>query len=234
MMAAEISRDPGRTLAAACENAGFDLTASFSVAGWNARAIAPERLPLFGDDCLGLVVGNTRRFWGALQAAYAADTALQASPHPLDAYAMAAISTAAERTGARTHCLWAHTTEPTPIPIQRIAQAAGLAWLSPSHLSVHPTHGPWISLRAVVVVDAPPPPGDAAAPPDPCTTCAQPCVAALRAVVGEAIRPEGLRVGADWRGWLAVRDSCPVGRAHRFSDAQIEYHYVKTRPLLRG
>lgn len=37
----------------------------------------------------------------------------------------------------------------------------------------------------------------------------------------------------DWRRWLAVRDACPVGRAHRYSDAQIAYHYTKDRGVLR-
>ena len=31
---------------------------------------------------------------------------------------------------------------------------AGLAHTSPSYLSIHPEHGPWIGLRAVIVLDA--------------------------------------------------------------------------------
>ncbi len=37
--------------------------------------------------------------------------------------------------------------------MQRLAHASGLARLSPSHLSVHGTDGPWIALRAAVVID---------------------------------------------------------------------------------
>jgi methylmalonic aciduria homocystinuria type C protein len=38
---------------------------------------------------------------------------------------------------------------------------------------------------------------------------------------------------AGWRAWLAVRESCPVGREYRYCDAQIEYHYTKDRAILR-
>ena len=34
------------------------------------------------------------------------------------------------------------------------------------------------------------------------------------------------------RLWLAVRDVCPLGTAHRYSPAQISYHYDKDRGQL--
>jgi methylmalonic aciduria homocystinuria type C protein len=33
-----------------------------------------------------------------------------------------------------------------------------------------------------------------------------------------------------WRLWLAVRDACPVGREHRYSDEQIRFHYAGEIP----
>lgn len=42
------------------------------------------------------------------------------------------------------------------LSFQRLAHESGLAFLNPAcHLCVHPVYGPWISLRAVVVLDAP-------------------------------------------------------------------------------
>jgi methylmalonic aciduria homocystinuria type C protein len=35
-----------------------------------------------------------------------------------------------------------------------------------------------------------------------------------------------------WPLWLAVRDACPIGRAHRYDDAQIRYHYARDRSAL--
>jgi len=41
-------------------------------------------------------------------------------------------------------------------------------------------------------------------------------------------------VGNDSRAapWSAVRDRCPVGRAYRYSDEQIAYHYTKDPQFL--
>jgi hypothetical protein len=35
-----------------------------------------------------------------------------------------------------------------------------------------------------------------------------------------------------WHAWLAVRDACPVGRAHRYDDDQLRYHYAGERDAL--
>ena len=72
-------------------------------------------------------------------------------------------------------------------------------------------YGPWFALRAAIVMPGEPPPP---APP----------VHALhlrRAVSRRA----GDCASTDWRSWVAVRDACPVGRDHRYSDDQIEFHY---------
>ena len=103
------------------------------------------------------------------------------------------------------------------IPLQQLAVATGFGALAPSHLVIHPVLGPWFALRAVVLLDAEPPP---AAPPiaKPCT-CSDTCPAALATALA-ARGPES------WRAWLAVRDACSL-RAARYSDEQIRYHYLK-------
>ena len=32
------------------------------------------------------------------------------------------------------------------------------------------------------------------------------------------------------RAWIAVRDACPMGREHRYSEAQLAFHYRGMRP----
>jgi methylmalonic aciduria homocystinuria type C protein len=39
-------------------------------------------------------------------------------------------------------------------------------------------------------------------------------------------------IGDTWPLWLAVRDACPVGRAHRYCEDQIRYHYAGDRTAL--
>jgi methylmalonic aciduria homocystinuria type C protein len=202
-------------LAARCAQAGFDLLAPFDVAAFNAVAGPQERLPDHGrGHALAVVIGNGRALWPIFR------SAADGPPDPLDRYTVRTLTAAAEATGLPFVALWAHTMRPRPIPIQRVAQAAGLAGLSPSHLSIHPRLGPWLALRAVMVFDAPPPPPPPALSP-PCAGCAQPCMPALAAALAEP---------ADWRRWLAVRDACPVGREHRYGSEQIHYHYTKRWP----
>jgi methylmalonic aciduria homocystinuria type C protein len=108
--------------------------------------------------------------------------------------------------------------------------------LAPSHLSVHPTFGPWIALRAVAIVAVEGPPGPPPAPLNPCVDCERHCMAAYRravAVAGEAAASHAA-VSDYWTEWLAVRDACPTGRSHRYGDAQVRYHYTKDRTVLRA
>jgi methylmalonic aciduria homocystinuria type C protein len=113
------------------------------------------------------------------------------------------------------------------VAIQRLAHVAGLAWLSPSHLCVHPDFGPWIALRAAIVLDLAAP--TRPVPLDPPCDCASACLPLLDAALaaGEAT---SAGVVEHWHRWVAMRDACPVGRAHRYSDEQIAYHYAGERP----
>jgi methylmalonic aciduria homocystinuria type C protein len=40
------------------------------------------------------------------------------------------------------------------------------------------------------------------------------------------------QIASEWSNWVAVRDACPVGRAERYDDAQVRYHYTKDRRIL--
>jgi methylmalonic aciduria homocystinuria type C protein len=204
---------------------GFDLAQSFAVC-WYNDAVAPEqRLPDFGRArALGVLIGNSRALWLPFLAAWRADTALRAASDPLDRYTETRLSPPVERLGVRAAVRWAH--EPPPrIVMQRLAHLSGLAPLAPMGLNIHPVYGPWIALRAVIVLDAEGPPGGPPAVALPCDACAQACAPAFARA--RAAPPD------DWRAWLAARDACPLGRAHRYDDAQIAYHYTKDRGRIR-
>ena len=218
----------------ACARRGLDLARPLRV-GWYNQLVAPaHRLPDFGrPSSLAVIVGNTRALWPHLAAALRADPGLAAQADPVDRHCEAALGAAVADLPAPWILRFAH--EPPPrLAIQRIAHVAGLAYLAPSHLSVHPIHGPWIALRAVVVVDVegPAEPTPLAAPCD-CAGHCLPHLAAALARAGTDI-PGRPQVQSDWRAWLAVRDACPVGRAHRYSDQQLRYHYTNDRADLPG
>ena len=207
---------------------GLDLVRPFAVADV-AAALGDFPLETFGQPrALGLVVGNSRALWPRLLA----ELPEPMGEHPVDEHCARALSAAAAATGLRHTIYPSHVTEPRAIPIQRIAAAAGLADLSPSHLSVHPQHGPWIALRAVVTFDAegPPLPEE---PPALCARCDRPCMAALDRALAVDQHRNRASIAEHQKLWIAVRDACPVGRDSRYGADQIGYHYGKDRALLR-
>lgn len=186
------------------ENALAELAAAgFDLAhDFDTRAI-PE-LP----EGRGILIGNTRALWPRFEAAR------RDEPDPLERYTERTIDAAFA--GARV--FYAHRKyEGAFISFQRIAVATGFGALAPSRLVVHPVYGPWFALRAIVVIDGV---GPTRAPiAQPCT-CAATCTRVLDRALANPF---------EWRAWLAVRDACTLG-AHRYSDAQIEYHYTNAFP----
>lgn len=222
-------------LRGACAEAGLDLLQPFGLQQL-AGAPADEQLHGFGrSNALGVLLGNTRALWPRLTAAYAVDVGLQQTQHPLDTYvdltvrgAVACASTAASRV------VLAHVIEPSAYPIQRLAQRVGFAAISPCHLAVHAEHGMWFGLRAVVTFDCDGPTAPLPTPPRPCDGCSAPCVSALKQAIAVTPLPLShatIREHAD--AWIKVRRVCPVAQASQYGEAQLRYHYVHDRSLLR-
>jgi methylmalonic aciduria homocystinuria type C protein len=181
---------------------------------------------------LGVLIGNTRALWPAFVAALRADPALAAARDPLDTYTERVLGAAFPNAPiAFGHRRYGATKQ--FVPMQRLAERAGLAARAPIGLCVHVTYGPWFALRGVVTLTGDPPPrvtpSVTLAPPLPCppTHCARVCTAALDHAM--SLKPDD----DSWRAWLAVRDSCVVGRDHRYGEAQLRYHYTKDRSVLR-
>jgi cyanocobalamin reductase (cyanide-eliminating) / alkylcobalamin dealkylase len=220
---------------AACAGRGLDLAQPLCASWYNRTAEPQHRLPDHGRaSALVVVLGNTRALWPRLADALAADAELASHPDPVDRYCERVVHEAMAGVAEPWLVRFAHDPPPR-VAIQRLAHVAGLAHLAPTHLSVHPVYGPWIALRAAVVVDVDGPPGPApvlAAPCDCAAHCAPRFEAAL-ARAGAAV-PGHAQVESDWRAWLAVRDACPVGRAHRYGEEQLRYHYTKDRRSLPG
>ncbi len=197
------------------------------------RAISAEHhLPCFGrKSALALVVGNTRALWPCFAEALRSRPERLDASHPLDDYVVETLTEALATVELRHQVHHGHHRAEKHIALQRIAHAAGLAELGPAHLCVHPEHGPWIALRAVIVFDieASELGIDDSAPEFPashCQGCAAPCVSALDRALAAQNDPGKL-------AWLAIRDACPVGRTSRYDADQIRYHYAKDRAVLR-
>ncbi len=221
-----------------CEAAGFDLLQPLQVGWYNAAVSGSLRLEDFGSpQHLAVVIANTRALWPTFLAALRAEPELLAAPHPLYRYTERTISAACAGLPQPLSLRWSHAGGTGLVAMQRLAHVAGLAYLSESQLSVHPLYGPWIGLRAALSFALPGPSGPAPELPQPCGSCAGQCRPAFERALGSAraASSAGLQqnVEQNWQLWLACRDACSTGRAHRYGDDQIRYHYLKDRQQLR-
>jgi methylmalonic aciduria homocystinuria type C protein len=216
---------------------GIDLVRPLR-AGWYDAVVGEEyRLPDVGrGDALAVVLASTRAFWAPFVRHLRTTPGFVEQAHPIEAYVTGVVQDALADLPVRHQVRFSHEPPPRRVAMQRLAHVAGLAALTPSMLCVHPTYGPWIGLRAAVVLDAPGPSGEPPVTPAPCADCAERCEPAL--VHAQALATTsgdgGDPVAGNWRAWLAVRDACPVGREHRYPDAMIRYVYTKDRGVLRG
>lgn len=217
------------TLVDGCRRFGFDLVQPLRVGWYNDAVAAPLRLEDFGSaEHLAVVVGNTRALWPVWRAALASDPALAACPDPLDTYTVRVLSQVVSGLGPLVSLRFAHEGGDRRIAAQRLAHAAGLAYLTETHASVHTLYGPWIALRAAISLAVPGPLGPPPELAHPCQGCARGCLPAFeRALTTLDGAPSEANLRAHWQTWLAWRDACPVGRAHRYTDAQIRYHYLR-------
>jgi len=225
----------------ACAEAGFDLVQPLQVGWYNELVTGTLKLEDFGSAShLAIVIGNTRALWPKFLSALRREPELLAASHPLQSYTEQSISRVVSLLGLPVSVRWSHAGGTGLVAMQRLAQAAGLAYLAESQLSVHPTYGPWIALRAALSFALPGPPGPAPQLRHPCAGCGDRCRPAFERALrasqgggGSAGVTPAVTVEPSWLLWLACRDACPTGREHRYDEEQIRYHYLKDRTQLR-
>ena len=108
----------------------------------------------------------------------------------------------------------------------RLAEAAGFGTVSPvSGLLLHPEFGPWVSVRAALLLDGRPfgPVADASITDrfQPCCSCARPCLTACPVSVHDGLGNQDLARCVEHRhlggcaSGCGSRRACPVGAEHR-------------------
>jgi hypothetical protein len=172
-------------------------------------------------------------FRGSPEARLAAD--------PLDAYTCRVAEGAAaalREEGASARALFAHR----PIggvfaDFVALGRACGLGAPSRLGLLLHPTFGPWLSLRALVLCDLPLAPTSALRDFDPCPGCAAPCASAChgRALGGARFDTTACRTTRLREPACALRcdarRACVIGPEHAY-DADAEAHHMRAAGVL--
>jgi hypothetical protein len=188
-----------------------------------------------------IVIGNGG---GAFWRAFVAEQ--RDEPEPLDAFTRRMIEERAVPVVTRacgTPCVVYPFAPPDEtLPFMRLAACAGLGRPSLLGVLVHPVYGPWIALRAALLVPvaltAPRPAADF----DPCPGCRErPCVAACPAGAVSAAgwdvpRCAAYRAQPDdpCAARCHARFDCVIGREHRYPAAALAHHQGRVRPLLLG
>ncbi len=188
---------------------GFDIVAPCQLKHYNRECPTDWQLDGKPQD-LVLLIGNTKEMWPHFTDAYANSGELARRSDPLDHWVEEALGPCA-RDGQRLY--YGHRDQ---VDMRRLATVTGVGRVGEAGLIVHPIFGPWLALRAALVVPERGPSN--VTKPDKSCVCESGC---------QVVRGEN-----NWKLWLARRDACPVGRAHRYSEQQIKYHYTKDKNLL--
>ena len=215
---------------------GFDLVGALPIGAYNRMVDESARIADLGDaKNLALVVANTKTLWPVFVQYLRQNPECLKRPDPLDRYVESCLSAMFAELPVRVELRWAHKPEPAHVSMQTLAQLAGIGYKNDSHLVVHPVYGQWVALRAVAVLPVHGPEEPFEWPDSPCAACSTGCGPALAAAMASEGYPmRHATVRENWMSWVAIRDACPLGKAHRYSDEQIRYHYTKDIQLLEA
>jgi len=204
-----------------------------------------ERLP--ECDTILLLGAGGSSFWDKMTAALGAG--FEAKPrvgyHPINDYsAQLATDTCALLRAAGYDCQAVYPDDEPALNFLQLAEMAGLGTISPViGLLLNPDYGPWVSLRAALLVEGTPfGPLKEYQPHDvfqPCLTCHKPCLVPCPARVfdgrghadfhlcGKHRHRGGCIHGCD------VRRACPVGAEHRYGPEEERFRHTYSYYTLR-
>lgn len=209
-------------------DAGLALTGSVEIETYDALVPAPWRSTQLATGAQSaLIVGNAGR---ALWERFCASPERALADDPLDAYTRRVLDEAARLVEPRAAIgFYADRREGVYLPLVTLARRAGFGTPGRVGVLIHPVFGPWIAIRAVLLL------ADRAAPSapalfSPCDGCPAPCV---RACHGAVIGAQGVDSAACYRVRLThpacesacdARSACVVGPEHAYTREQIAHH----------
>jgi hypothetical protein len=218
-------------------DAGLNVIGAATAGDYDARVRADLRLATRHPWARSLVVvGNGGGdFWRAFERRGGPE--IVSDPNPLDRFTRTviapAVAEALRETAVRGLLVYPFEFATEPISFMDAAVAAGLGAPSLLGLLVHPRFGPWMALRAAVLVDATVAAPRPAAGFDPGPSCvARPCLAACPGAAVDVARGwdfarciDHRRATGDCAERCHARVACVYGRDARYPDAAVSYHH---------
>ena len=214
-------------LASLLDEAGWNLRAAIPAERWDALVAEPFRSATLAPGARSVLVlaSGGRALWSAFRRS----PEFGLDPDPLDRFSERVAGEAARLLGGLP--VLAHEPrEGVFADLVAAGVAAGIGVKSRLALLVHPTFGPWLSIRAAVLTRRSLPLAAPLAGFDPCRTCPAPCA---EACPGAAVPPEGLDPGlcAATRARepacaarCGARRACVLGPEHAYEDAAEGHH----------
>lgn len=232
---------------------GFDISEPLCLDWYNeslpegSGASIPTTRGSRGGETLVILIANSNNMWPSFLQACKTDSSLLAVANPLDSYVERSIQSTMHTSlpGHKCRYFWSHSQSDELsgsryVAIQRMAQAAGLAYMDPiTHLCLHPKFGPWIALRCALVFDGTQYTGPRKTPLvnrlSPSTEqYVQMAMKSAQRKPSMSLEDAGTKSKPckRWLKWVAVRDAlCPC-HPWRYGEDQLEYHYTKNRAVL--
>lgn len=226
-------RDRARSL-------GYDLVGVVGAAAFDAAQPSGRRAREAFPECGNVLVMGSGgpRFWERMVAADGEPGVPRPWRHPIHAYTRRTAGELAawlRERGVESRIV--HPGDRRPLNFVQLAEMAGLGTISPViGLLLHPEFGPWVSLRAALLVrGAPFVPADAdgqALDFAPCLSCVKPCLRACPAQVYDGLGGVALERCAAHRhaggcdDGCDVRRACPVGTEHRYGRTEEAFRHA--------
>ena len=223
---------------------GLNLVGATAIGSYDAR-VPPEftLARLLPSAHSVIVIGNGgTAFWDAFRTFCRTHPGSERWSDPLDAFTELVVEEAVRPLlGALpSRVLYPFRFPADPVSFVHLAECAGLGRRSLLGLLIHPTFGPWIALRAAVLLPiavSAPRPADGF---DPCPVCVE--RACMPACPAGAIADAGwdiprcaahrLRDQDDCTARCHARFDCVIGREHRHASDELAYHQGRARDAL--
>jgi len=229
-----------KTITSALAPHGLNLIGTTTVADYEALVPSQYHVAsLLPEAKTLIVIGNGGgQFWEGFRA-YCQERPgyLQGRRHPLDDYTVEVIEKTLTpilaQPGVGYRYLYPFRFWSEPVSFMHLARASGLAGPSILGVVIHPVYGPWMALRAALLINQEFRAAPTAAGFDPCPTCVErACMAACPASAVSvqkgwdipACVQHRLRVTANCVDYCHARFDCVYGREHRYPLDELQYH----------